>query len=341
MKSKSVAHLCIFIAIISFSSFMTYAMENEETVEYETGFFYTVQKGDTLWDLSILFSNTPWQWPELWHNNSQITNPHLIYPGQRIRLFHKKWVERITIKEADAEVAKETDRKKESPYFIYSSIDSIGFVKKEPVRPSGSIFKARDNQEMISKGDIVYIKQMGNNHFSVGGRYITYRTLKSPKKEKKKESVGTQYYLTGIMEIIKVEPRFSKGSIIRSFRTIAINDLLMPYKPKSPKIPVINGIKGMDGQIIFSEEHASIIGDNTVAFIDRGEHDGVKPGQLYDIYYQDTKEIDPVAKENILLDPVDFGELLVLHTEQTTSTVLITRSNKSIYPGAKIRSLRP
>jgi len=67
-----------------------YASAAEQTpqkgdVEYEAGFYYTVKKGDTLWDLSQRFSDTPWQWPDLWHENQQLPNPHWIYPGERIR----------------------------------------------------------------------------------------------------------------------------------------------------------------------------------------------------------------------------------------------------------------
>ena len=49
---------------------------------------YPVKEGDTLWDISNAFLSDPWLWPELWHVNPQINNPHLIYPGDELALVY-------------------------------------------------------------------------------------------------------------------------------------------------------------------------------------------------------------------------------------------------------------
>ena len=39
---------------------------------------YTIQPGDTLWELSAAFMGDPSAWPELWSVNEYITSPHWI-----------------------------------------------------------------------------------------------------------------------------------------------------------------------------------------------------------------------------------------------------------------------
>ncbi len=48
---------------------------------------HLVVRGDSLWDLASRFLRDPWCWPRVWEDNHDaVRNPHLIYPGQQIRL---------------------------------------------------------------------------------------------------------------------------------------------------------------------------------------------------------------------------------------------------------------
>src|SRR5690606_15092968 len=48
---------------------------------------HEVRSGDTLWDSCWFYFNNPWEWPRIWSYNAGITNPHWIYPGDRVRLY--------------------------------------------------------------------------------------------------------------------------------------------------------------------------------------------------------------------------------------------------------------
>jgi hypothetical protein len=312
------------------------ADDKQSTIEHETGFYYTVQKGDTLWDLSRKFSNSAWQWPELWKENSQIANPHRIYPGERIRLYRRKGIYR------SGETEKSPLPKKTLPpqsiNFYYVSMDQVGFIRKEPVVAHGTIYQVRKEMEMIYKGDVVYIRPEGNFTLAVGNRYTVYRTMKPIIDAKTDTYIGIQHFLTGVVEIIQQEPQYAIGRIIDSYRVIRTGDMLMPYNRRLPRISLQKSQEGVEGQIIEGEENQTIMGDSVIAFIDKGQQDGIKLGQFYSIYYKDKHRIKTTSTQEELFTPVDFGELLVLHTESTTATVLITRTEKEVVPGSLIHT---
>ncbi len=321
-----------------------FAQEAQKEVNFEAGFYYTVKKGDTLWDISQRFNDTPWQWPDLWRENQQLPNPHWIYPGERIRLFRKSGKGRY--QEPQKEVPTVTPQVKvaipelaEPPQvgFFYGPMDKVGFIRKPPVEPHGVVFKVLLDKELISSQDQVYIRYPDSGRvvdFAPGQRLTIYRTKAPTEDRSSEETIGTQHYLLGIIEITAVKPQYAIASVIKSQREINVGDLLMAYQTQSSDFVVTESTPGINGHIIGSEDHNNLIGPYMVAFIDKGQDDNIRPGQIYSISYQETET--NASGETFTLEPINIGELIVLRTEKTTSTVYITDASEEISPGQMI-----
>ena len=205
----------IFIMMLLAAAFSLEAAEGEKAFQHETGFYYTVQKGDTLWDLSQKFSDSAWLWPEMWQENNQIANPHRIYPGERIRLYRREGSQKIAEKKLGKSLALKPSFD-DLIHYNYTALDRVGFIRKEPVAPHGAIFRVQETKEMISSNDIVYIRPEGDFDLVPGKRYTIYRTLAPVKDRITNEYIGIQHLLTGVVEITQVEPQYAIGTIIEA-----------------------------------------------------------------------------------------------------------------------------
>ncbi len=59
------------------------------TPDGQKGELHVVVGGDTLWDITHHYIETPWIWPSIWKENANVANPHLIYPGDLIWITNK------------------------------------------------------------------------------------------------------------------------------------------------------------------------------------------------------------------------------------------------------------
>ena len=336
----------VFLLLPLLFSAPSTATDQIDVVNSETGFYYTIQKGDTLWGLSKQFNDSPWLWPELWEENDQISNPHWIFPGERIRLYKKSGDQSITRTEpvqtvAVVPVKPSMEMKTAAPFFVYSAIDRVGFIRKPPVANSGTIFEVQGRKVLISEGDMVYIRPAAGTPSAVfipGSRHTVFRYLQPTDERDSAETIGTQHYILGLVEVTKKEPDMVIAKVLKSFRPIQVDDLVMPFSQRQSKIELKASTPGIDGQIISPEEHSALTGDYTLAFIDKGRADNIEVGQQYSIYSQQKLILENNESSSKRLPPVDFGTLLVLHTEQTTATVIITNAADSIAPGERFRS---
>jgi hypothetical protein len=307
--------------------------ESSSKIELESGIYYTVKKGDTLWDISNRYFNTHWRWPQIWSENQQIMNPHRIFPGERLRLYHQIW---DASHESESPDQTATDRLPviESRYYVYSFIHRIGFVKEQPVESSGQVALVKGDKAvqktMLGQDESIYVTPSGNMPLKVGDVYAVYRPPMPVTDPESNNLVGFQYYMTGLIRIVENREDFAVAKIEKAFHYIMADDLLLPYEPRSPKIRMIPGKDDIDGKILKAEEGAEMFGDSTVAFINKGTEDGVQVGQAYAVYEEYSTDV--------MSDKVDFGSLLVLHAEPTNATVLITRSDRTIRAAGKFRS---
>ena len=73
----------LLLTAFSSSLLMSVAHANNPapTIKADAPNRYVVKKGDTLWDISGRYLDSPWRWKEIWATNTQIKNPNLIYPN--------------------------------------------------------------------------------------------------------------------------------------------------------------------------------------------------------------------------------------------------------------------
>ena len=302
----------------------------DHIIETETGIYYIVQPGDTLWDLSRQFSDSPWLWPEMWNENQQITNPHLIYPGDRIKLYRRTDANRVQAGVPGPAPVGKT--------FTYRDMDAVGFIRKTALEPSGIIFDVKRSKKLASDYDELYITPEPGHSFTVGEKYTVYRTLSNEIRDKKTNAyIGIQHLIMGVIDIITVTPDVVVGTIDKTFRAIELDDMVTPYLKRPAVIEIKESVPNLKGNLIATEDHLRLISQERTAFIDKGETDGIEPGQYYTIYSQKEQRIVSNGREKVInLPPQKLGSVLVLHTEENTATTLVVQSDPGIVPWTPI-----
>jgi len=321
--------ISLLMLILPFAALSAGNIE-DHIIETETGIYYIVQPGDTLWDLSRQFSDSPWLWPEMWNENQQITNPHLIYPGDRIKLYRRTDVNRVQSGAPGPEPMGKT--------FTYRDMDAVGFIRKTALEPSGIIIDVQRSKTLASDYDEIYITPANGHDFSVGEKYTIYRTLgKEIRDNKTNAYIGIQHLLMGVIEISNVTPDVVVGTIDKTFRAIEVDDKVTPYLKRPEVIEIKESVPNLKGKLISTEEHLRLIGQDRTAFIDKGEIDGIEPGQYYTIYSQPEQRVASNGRNIVVnLPPQKLGSVLVLHTEENTATTLVVQSDPGIVPWTPI-----
>jgi len=129
---------------------------------------YVVKHGDTLWGIAKVFLRDPWYWPEIWQVNPQVHNPHLIYPGDTLRLVYIDGQPQIVLQRG---VLERGDGVRVEPRVRSEPIDSAittipyatvaAFMSKptvldrEQMKAAPYVLATRDLHVVMSEGDTV------------------------------------------------------------------------------------------------------------------------------------------------------------------------------------------
>lgn len=295
---------------------------------------HVVKKGDTLWDIAGFYYNNPFAWVAIWKANMEkIKDPHWIYPGQ-------VFVIPELVPEEMAKMPRGVYKVKEKPSVQEIAVVrpplpgvapelvlSSGFVDmKENVKPFGIIMRTEPpgikNLYYYQK---VYINKGSLDGLKEGDVFLVYK-IGPAVKSKTKGNLGNYFKILGKIRILKLEERSALAEILPSYDLIHVKDYIMPVS--MPEIPydvrLVPSEREITAQIVFrTRPKNEILKPYEIVIIDAGEEEGVKIGDLFEVYRAGEVRKDPMTKENVKLPDLFLGTLQVLNVKGKASTAYL------------------
>ncbi len=225
---------------------------------------YTVKRGDTLWDISSLYLTSPWRWPELWGMNKvQVANPHLIYPGQTLKLVKVDGYARLEVAGGgqagdvvrlsptvrgtalDREAIPSIPNRVIEPFLVRPAVISPDELEKYP-----RIVATQEQRVYVGIGDIAYARGIADDRVERYNIFRPARPLFDPDDERRRTPLAYEAFYLGLGQITK-GGEVATLQIRESTQEIGVGDRLIPvtrqpvlaYVPRRPD-------QAVDGRII-------------------------------------------------------------------------------------------
>lgn len=337
---------------------------------------YTIQKGDTLWDLAAQFYDNPYLWPQIWEQNRYILDSHWIYPGDPLVVGYE--VESSDVLDEPTgsrgeSVAEnpETSRFRDDGLFgrrsgfqqlgseddIYCSgyigelSESFGVEMVGSEYDSlGPTLSLKDRGQLrgrfglidaikigLDVGDIVYLSSGRNAGLSPGDRFSAIERGTLVRHPRTNKVLGRFYGYQGQVRVLSVQDETSIAEISSACSTVSVDAALKPFEavpiPSERRTPLrpINDPASGDTlaeapMIVYGKDGLFTLGQDHVVFVDRGESDGVEPGNVYTVY-----------RENAQGNPaIVLGEIAILSVHPYSSLAKVIESRYPIYVGDRL-----
>lgn len=298
---------------------------------------YTVKRGDTLWDISEHFLKSPWLWPEIWYVNPQVRNPHLIYPGDVIRLVYIDGKPRLMV-ERSRDI-KLTPQVREVPYAdaipalpleAINNFLSRNRVVDDGVLEAAPYVLAGSEQHLLTgAGQDFYARGALEPNVQVFGVYRKGDPYVDPNTQ---EVLGIRAKDVGSAKLKATEDDISTLGATRSEEEIRIMDRLLPHEERKidstfyPNEPESD----INGLIISVEDGVSQVGRLDVVAINRGEREGLSIGNVLAIYKTGETVKDRVTNKYVTLPAERAGLLMVFRTFDKMSYGLVLRADRPL-----------
>lgn len=252
---------------------------------------YVVKRGDTLWGIAKVFLRDPWFWPEIWQVNPQVQNPHLIYPGDTLRLVYIEGRPQIMLQRGgDVRVG---PRVRSEP--LEGAVTTIpyqtvaAFMSKptvltdEQIKQAPYVLATRDMHVLMADGNILYARGF-SSPAELGRHYNVVRVGDALRDPDNNRVVGYDGIYTGAGHVTRGgDP--TTLIMTESARETEAGDKLfaggvdvpLDFIPSPPKVKI-------DGRIMAVSDGVTVIGQYRVVVINRGARNGLAPGNVLAVY---------------------------------------------------------
>jgi len=315
---------------------------------------YTVKKGDTLWEISSLFLKDPWYWPEIWRNNAQVQNPHLIYPGDILTLVYVDGAPQIQVnvhkdKDKKVKAGDATLRiKKLSPGVRITALDASipsipgdairqfltkpRVVTKEQLENAPRIIGSNEEHLILGAGDRVYIRgELDKERV----RLSVFRPGEALNDPATGELLGYEAKYSGNVHIVQYgDP--ATGDLTFTEREVLIGDRLLPEDKSKlvntyyPRVPD----REVNGQIISLYDALFGVAQLQIVVINKGERDGMEIGHLLSTFTNGAivrDRFDKKSSKPVKLPDERSGLVMIFKTFDRVSYALTLESERVIH----------
>jgi LysM repeat protein len=316
---------------------------------------YVVKRGDTLWGIAKVFLRDPWYWPEIWQVNPQVHNPHLIYPGDTLRLVYIDGQPQIVLQRGDG--VRVEPRVRSEP--IDSAITTIPYatvaafmskptvLDRDQIKTAPYVLATRDLHVVMSEGDTVYARGF-TSPAELGSHYNVVRVGDALIDPDDNRVLGYDGIFTGSGHVTRQgDP--TTLIMTESTRESRAGDKLIPggvdvpldFIPSAPRVKT-------NGRIIAVANGVTIIGQYEVVVVNRGARDGLAPGNVLGVFdtgplVADTDKkgffnLDRLGAKRVELPSERTGTFMVFKTFDNISYGLIMEATNLIRVGDKIQN---